>query len=467
MSGLSGEKPHEPALPGGRGARRSLLRVLGSWEGAAIGIGVALGAGIFRTPGYVAGFLDSPAKVLAAWAVGTVLVLGDSLVLAELATRFPRAGGWYVYIEKGLGRFPAFVYGWTYMLVVDPASSAALVVVLGEYLQSLLKIGPTAGRLAGIGLTLGLFASSLAGIRLGSRIQDALTYTKLLLLAGVGLLAFFMTPAAGGSVSSPTGPPIAVTGLLAFGLALQGVLWTFEGYANTTTMSEESIDPSHSLPRALVLGSLALGATYILVNAAYLHALGLRGLQASSVPGSDLSFHLFGGAGEAVFLILAMLAAIGSLNGAALSAPRVAYALARSGLAPEPLTRVTRLGTPDLATLWFALAWTAYAWFGSFQGLVAVSIFIGTLCNVAVTATLFIHRRRDRLAGAGGSAGVFLSPFYPFLPIAMLLCWTVFAAAVLYDQGWKVGYGLLATGVAAVGYVLIGRRRASGWEAAK
>src|SRR5213593_992876 len=180
----------------GRPARRGLLRVLGAWEGAAIGIGVAIGAGIFRTPGYVAGFLESSWQILAAWIVGGLFVLGDSLILAELATRMPGAGGWYVYIERGWGRFPAFLYGWTYMLVVDPASSAALVVVLGEFLSQLLGIGPEAGRLAGIGVTLALFAMSLAGIRVGSRVQDALTYTKLLLLVGVGLLAFVLLPAA-------------------------------------------------------------------------------------------------------------------------------------------------------------------------------------------------------------------------------------------------------------------------------
>ena len=108
-----------------------LLSVLGTWESAAIGIGVAIGAGIFRTPGYVAGFLDTPAKILAVWVIGGLLVLGDCLVLAELATRFPRAGGWYVYVEQGWGRFAAFVYGWAFILVVDPASSSALVVLLG------------------------------------------------------------------------------------------------------------------------------------------------------------------------------------------------------------------------------------------------------------------------------------------------------------------------------------------------
>jgi APA family basic amino acid/polyamine antiporter len=232
---------------------------------------------------------------------------------------------------------------------------------------------------------------SLAGIRLGSRVQDALTYLKLAALVGIALAALFL--------AAPASPPAiavpAVSGLLAVGLALQGVLWTFEGYANTTTMTEESIDPRRSLPRALLIGTAAVGVTYVVVNAAYLHVLGLGGLQASTSPGADLSARLFGAGGRTVFLLLAILAALGSLNGAALSAPRVTYALGRSRLAPEVFTRVTRLGTPDVATLWFAVAWSVYACLGSFESLVSVSVFIGALCNVAVTATLFAHRRRE------------------------------------------------------------------------
>jgi len=451
----TGNAPHDT----GPATRRGLLRVLSAWEGAAIGIGVAVGAGIFRTPGYVAGFFSTPRGVLLVWVLGTLLVLGDCLVLAELATRVPRAGGWYAYIEQGWGRFPAFVYGWTYMLVVDPASSAALVVALGEFLADLFGWSPGTGRIAGVVVTLGLFAMSLAGIRVGSRVQDALTYLKLVALVGIALAALWLpAPEAPPSVTLP-----AVSGLLAIGLALQGVLWTFEGYANTTTMTEESVDPRRSLPRALIVGTAAVGITYLIVNAAYLHALGLGGLQGSMAPGADLSARLFGGAGRTIFLMLAILAALGSLNGAALSAPRVTYALGRSRLAPEAFTRVTRLGTPDAATLWFAVAWTVYACLGSFESLVSVSVFIGALCNVAVTATLFTHRRRDaRSRAEGREAGepgrkIFLMPFYPVLPLLMLALWSGFAAAVLYDQGWKVGYGLLATAVAAGAYRFLRR----------
>jgi APA family basic amino acid/polyamine antiporter len=208
------------------------------------------------------------------------------------------------------------------------------------------------------------------------------------------------------------------------------------------------------MPRALVLGTLALGLTYLLVNAAYLHVLGLPALSASALPAADVAARLFGAGGEAAFLILAVFAALGSLNGAALSAPRVAYALARSRLAPEPLTRVSRVGTPDIATLYFAAAWTLYAWFGSFEGLVSVSVFVGALANVAVTASLFRHRSRDR----GGESGIFRVPFHPVLPLIMLLFWGVFAAAVLYQQGWKVGYGLAVVALALPAYFLLRRK---------
>jgi APA family basic amino acid/polyamine antiporter len=465
-------------------ARRPLQSVLGVWSGAAVGVGVAIGAGIFRTPGYVASFLVEPWMVLAVWLLGGLLVIGDSLVLSELASRFPKAGGWFVYIERGWGRFPAFVYGWAFIVLVDPASSAALVVILGEYLSTLLGWTPPQGRLAGIGLTLGLFGLSLLGVRVGARTQQFLTWMKLAALVGVAALAFTLpagsgavegaVPMSGGDGGHGAGAGLAsgaglLAGVLAIGLALQGVLWTFEGYANTTTMTEEAKDPRKTLPRALIGGTVALTVAYLAVNAAYLHVLGRDTLAASQLPGRDIVGQLFGQAGGAVFLVIALLAAVGSLNGAVLSAPRVAYALGRSGLAPEPLTRVSKVGTPDIATLWFAFAWTVFAWFGTFEELIAVCIFIGALANVAVTAALFRIRgwgKGTTAAGGGPAPGPaaeaprhFRCPGYPWLPLLLLILWGALAAASLKAQGWKVGYGLLLVAVAGPVYWVLRMRK--------
>lgn len=473
---LNSDRDVDTPMPSPVKRRGHLLQVLGTWESAAIGIGVAIGAGIFRTPGYVAGFLDAPWKILAVWVIGGLLVLGDCLVLAELATRHPRAGGWFVYVEQGWGRFAAFVYGWAFILVVDPASSSALVVVLGEFLAGLFGLTPLLGKIIGIAVTLCLFGLSMAGVRLGSRVQSGITYLKLAALAGVGGLALLAAPGFGGAVAGG-GEAVAATApaasvgvggalalLAAFGLALQGVLWTFDGYANTTTMTEEARDPGRTLPRALILGTLAVALVYLLVNGAYLHVLGRDGLAASQVPASDVASALLGSRGRVVFLLLAVVAALGSLNGAVLSAPRVAFALARSGLAPAPLARVSRVGTPDVATLWFALAWTLYAWFGSFEGLVSVAVFIGALANVLITAALFRIRRRAERAAAAGQAPpagrIFLCPGYPWLPLILLLVWSGFSVTVLMSLGWKVGYGLALTALAAPVYWWLRRREA-------
>ncbi|HEX7880222.1 MAG TPA: APC family permease [Candidatus Eisenbacteria bacterium] len=439
--------------------RRPLHQVLGPWSGAAVGIGIAIGAGIFRTPGYVATFLPTGLAILGVWLLGGLLVIGDALILSELATRYPRAGGWYVYIEKAWGRFPAFVYGWGFSLVVDPASSAALIVILGEYLASGLGLTPTSGRIAAIAVAWLFFVLSLIGVRVGTRTQQALTWTKLLVLFGVAIMAFWLPAATGNTAPASPAPTAAGWGIvLAVGLALQGVLWTFEGYANTTTMSEEAEDARKVLPRALIGGAIALTVAYLLMNAAYLHVLGRDSLAASMLPGSDILGRLFGAAGQTIFLIVAIIAAAGSANGGVLTAPRVLYALARDGHAPEPFTRVNKAGTPDLATLWFAVTWTLYAALGTFEGLVAVSIFIGAISNILVTLGLFRIRKRDGLVTTDGRHP-FLCPGWPVVPVVLLILWTALAVANLSSQGWGVGYGLLLVGLAAPVYVLVRKRR--------
>src|SRR5262245_7771509 len=97
-----------------------LPRRIGFWGAAAVMVGVIIGSGIFRTPVSIAQQMDSPALILAMWAIGGVLSLFGAMTYAELATRTPRSGGIYIFLRRGLGGCVAFVFGWTYMIITKP-----------------------------------------------------------------------------------------------------------------------------------------------------------------------------------------------------------------------------------------------------------------------------------------------------------------------------------------------------------
>src|SRR5262245_26898923 len=100
-------------------------------------VGIIIGSGIFRTPTTIAREMGSPGLILLMWFAGGVLSLFGAFTYAELGTMFPRSGGIYVYINEGLGPFLAFVFGWTYMLLVKPLAAAAICTVFSEYFDHL------------------------------------------------------------------------------------------------------------------------------------------------------------------------------------------------------------------------------------------------------------------------------------------------------------------------------------------
>ena len=104
-------------------------------------VGAVIGSGIFLTPGIVLRQVGGSVGVFVlAWIVGGVLSLMGALTYAELAARYPEAGGLYCYIRDGFGRLPAFLYGWSLFLVISSGSIAALARAFSRYLGELVPL---------------------------------------------------------------------------------------------------------------------------------------------------------------------------------------------------------------------------------------------------------------------------------------------------------------------------------------
>ena len=93
---------------------------------AALVVSHTIAVGIFLTPAELIGALASPALTLGLWLLGGIIVVAGAMTFGELASRFPRAGGLYVYLHEAWGARVAFLYGWQALLVMDPGVTAAL-----------------------------------------------------------------------------------------------------------------------------------------------------------------------------------------------------------------------------------------------------------------------------------------------------------------------------------------------------
>ncbi|HXH63300.1 MAG TPA: amino acid permease [Gemmatimonadales bacterium] len=390
----------------------ALKRSLGIWDGLAMVVGIMVGAGIFRTPGTIAGYLGRPWLTFVAWIAGALLAFIGSLCFAELATRLPQAGGKYVYAREAFGRRTAAFVGWVEALGIYAAAIAAIGVVSGEYLGRLLGTSAGAAPLLGAGWVVLFTGVNLLGVTSGRLVQNVVTAAKVLALLGIVVIAFASGTGAGWHSTLATAPHGAAV-WTALAVAFQSVLWTYYGYPDAAKIAEEVVEPSRTLPRVFLGGIATAAALYLLLNAAFLSVLPMDKIAASNLVAADVATTIFGAPGGLMIAAVALVVTLASLNGNIFVTPRVLFGLARDGLAPASLARVNRGGTPWVAMLVVAAVATLLAATGSFERLLTFAIELILVIDSIAVAALF--RLRSRKPDAP-----FRVPFYPVLPMLFI-----------------------------------------------
>jgi len=434
-----------------------LGRLLGPWDAAALIVGIIIGSGIFATPPLVAASLPGILPMIGVWVLGGLLALCGALCYAELAGMFPFTGGSYVFLREGYGRFPAFAYGWSALLVTYPASIAAVGVVFTAYLARLVPLPEAARPFAAAGLCLVLCGLNMVGVRFGARLLKGMTGIKVLALAALAVGAAL----AGGATRAnltPLGAGAATWSATAWALSLTAVLWTYEGWSDGPTLSGEMRGHGRDVARALLAGTALVTAIYVVLNLAYVAVLGIDGVRTSDSVAGDLATRAFGAAGSGVVTLLVLVSTLGSMNAMTLSGSRVFYALARDGLFLRSVGRVDpRTGSPSVALGTLGIIAAAYCLVGTFESIIRYFVFVSTFWFVLNIGSVFLHRRRRPQAERP-----FRVPLYPFPPLVYLVAATGLLVQLLRDntRDSLLGLGmiLLAIPVYTVWVRAAGRR---------
>ncbi len=422
-----------------------LKRSLRLIDGLAMVVGIMVGAGILRTPGLVAAQLGRPWLTFVAWTLGGALAFLGSLIFAELATRYPQAGGKYVYVREAFGPRAAFLVGWVEGMVIYTAGIAAKGVVTGEYIGRLAGWPAGLTRWTGMGAVALFTGINLFGVTPGRWVQNVVTGAKILALGGVVAAAFALGTGAGWRTELPAAPSGAAVAI-ALAVAFQSLIWTYYGYADAGKIAEEVVNPERTLPQVFLLGIAVVTALYLLLNGAFLHVLPVERIAASNLVAGEVAEAIFGARGGTVVAGLAVLVLLASLNGSVFTTPRVPFGLARDGLAPRALARVNRGGTPWAAMLAVGLVSMALAASGTFEQLLALAIALILVIDGLTVLALF--RLRARVPGAP-----FQVPLYPLAPALFV---AVYAALF-------VGTAVAQPKVVAVTALVLGATYAASW----
>ena len=448
----------EKAIPLPSTPAPELVRGLRLIDSTSIVVGSMIGSGIFIVSSDVARQVASPGLLLLTWLLGFALTILCAVLYGELAAALPHSGGQYVYLREAYGPLWGFLFGWTFFLVIQTGTIAAVAVAFAKFLGVLapaisstrmvlsfgqfhlpfveraFAAGVSTQQLVAILSIVVLTALNCFGLRVGAIVQNLFTVTKTAALLGLALLGVFIgSNVAAISVNFTNFWRNADWGLSTWTLlsvALVGPLFAADAWNNVTFTGEEVQNPQRTLPLSMALGVGLVCLLYLLTNVAYLRVLPLEGSPAGAGPlergiqyaledrvGTAAAQVIFGPLGTVLMAAAIMISTFGCNNGLILAGARVYFAMARDRLFFRAVARVHPTYRTPVISLIVQGIWSCLLTLsGTYSQLLDYIIFAVLLFYMLTIGTLFVFRhKRPEMERSYRSWG------YPVLPILYLL----------------------------------------------
>ena len=406
---------------------------LNLFDSAAITMGSMIGSGIFIVSADIARNVGSPGWLLVIWGITLVMTVLAAVSYGELAGMLPKVGGIYVYLREAYSPLFGFLYGWTFFLVIQCGTIAAVGMAFAKYSGVMLPWISAQNTLLDLGffkfnttqfvailMILFLTWINTRGIKEGKRVQNIFTYSKVLILIAfiiVGIyaakasqLGVFNSPDFWSASKAAEAGQVPLEGfslLIAVGMAMVGSLFAADAWYNLTYTSDEVINPKKTIARSLIIGTFTVCLIYFLVNVVYIIALPLRGIpDGATVMERGIQFAtedrvataaiygIFGQRTEILMAIVVVISTFGCNNGIILSGARVTYAMAHDRLFFKRTGDLSIKGVPAFA-LWVQALWSMILCLtGSYSQLLDYVIFAALIFYILVIFAVFMLRRK-------------------------------------------------------------------------
>ena len=355
---------------------------IGFWSVFALVTGSQIGSGVFMLPTKLAPY---GLYALGGWIVAGCGAVALSLVFGTLCGWFPKTGGPHVYVQQAFGHMPAFFTGWTYWVISWVSTTAVITAIVG-YLTPLIGIQSPAVylaiQIAILSLVTGL---NFRGVSAAGKVEFFLTAIKVipLVVIPVGALWFFKTS---NFVLDSSVANVGAVGLLS-GVTVSA-FWGFIGLESGTTPAGSVENPTVTIPKAIVAGTLSVAVLYII------NSLGIMGivpgsqLMSSTAPYADAVKALLGGSWHIVISLIASVICVGTLNAWMLTSGQIALGLAQDGFMPQWFGKKNSFDAPYVGLFLSYMGIVPLLCLTAGGGLAAQIAFI---IDVSVTAFLFVY----------------------------------------------------------------------------
>lgn len=372
-----------------------LIRAVGVRGLTASMINYTIGAGIFVLPALIAARVGAAAPaiyIICAVAMGLIV-----LCFAQAGSRVPLTGGAYAYAGVAFGPYIGFIVAIALWFGSNVLSSGAVANVFMDTLAQIFPaVGAGAPRAAILIAAYALFASiNIRGVKVASGMVQGITLAKLAPL--IILVALALGTVRPVNLMWPGLPAAGDTARASVML-----IFAFLGVESGLTLSGEVRDPARTVPRAVFLN---LGLVTLLYLAIQFVAQGVLGpdLAANTKsPLAETARRALGSGGAMLVLVGTAISTFGYVGGDVLSSPRSLFALARDGLMPAPIARVSkRYHTPHVAIIVHASLCAGFAVTGSFASLLVVAALAALIVYlICCLAAIKLRMMNVRIEGA-------------------------------------------------------------------
>jgi len=351
-----------------------------------------VGTGVFTSLGFQITDIHSGFVLMMLWGIGGLCALCGAMSYGELASALPRSGGEYNFLSAVFHPAVGFVAGWTSATAGFAAPVALSAMAFGQYFQSVIPgISPL---ILSVTLVWIISLIHLHSIHTGSKIQNFLTWPKVLMISGFVASGFLFghrqpisfTPSAGDARLILSAP---------FATSLVYVMYAFSGWNASTYIVSEVRDPERNVPRSLLLGTLIVMGLYLGLNLMFLYTTPMNQLQGQLEVGVIAGRHLFGGSGGRLIGGLICIVLLSSISSMVWIGPRVAMTMGEDVRVLQFLSRKTKQGVPVAASLLQLVVTTILLFTATFKVILIYVQFTLILCSFLTVLGLLVFRFKN------------------------------------------------------------------------
>ncbi len=417
-----------------------LKRQFGVWTAVALIVGQVIAVGIFLTPAGMAKSVGSPFWLLVIWVVLGLMTLSGALCYGELASRFPEAGGSYVYLRESFGKAVAFLYSWTVLVLLDPGLTAAFAVGTVSYASYFLPLSPIGKQITAILIVLVIGTINIVGAKVGANFLKFFTLLKVSTLLFIVFYGFFGGLGNWSNFTPFFSQPDDFISALAVGIV--GAYIAFAGWWDVTKASGEIENPEKNLPKALAIGVGTVMVIYILTSAVFFYLVPVSQVASDETFAAQAGEALFGKIGGVIFASIVVVSVLASLFAYLMAAPRVYYAMAKDGLFFKSFGELhPKFNTPHRATLIQMFLAIILIPLGSYMQIISYFLFATVVFIALSVAGLFIIRKQE--------FNGYKTPLYPITPIFYLTLTALVLVMIAIKNPWQsfIGIGVVLLGL--------------------